>query len=283
MMTTTGSNTTYSFSRLSAFHQCKKEYYLNYAVSVYECKDCGKLFWEQKDQPAHSCPSCGGSSLKVLKKKNNAFAEYGSFVHELMEKTAKGELAEYELLSIYEEEYPVYVPSEFPPNSFTDLAESYYMDGYRFLMNFEGVGEDYETVDVEKHFTADFDGFSLQGFIDLLLKDKDGSFVVWDWKSKKKFASKAEQAKYAHQLYLYSKYVFDTYGVFPKTLIFYHFRADKPTVIKFDEKAYKEALKWASDTVKEIEKNTDYPCTVDDFYCKNLCNWRHVCEHGREE
>lgn len=277
---TTKTGDTYSFSRLSAFNQCRYEYYLNYTVNVYRCSECGRVFWDAAE--GVPCPECGSTDVTHVRRKSNAFAEYGSFIHELMEKTAKGELAEYELLGIYEDEYPLSVPSEFPPNAYADLAESYYMDGYRFLTSFDGIG-DYEIVAVEKHFTVDFDGFQFQGFIDLLLKDNNGDFTVWDWKSKKKFASKAEQAKYAHQLYLYSRYVYDTYGVFPKTLVFYHFRAQKPTIIKFDKKAYDEALKWASDTVKSIEANTEWECKEDEFYCQNLCNWRHVCEHGRSE
>ena len=279
MTMTIGNKNTYSFSRLSAFNQCRYEFFLNYMTGVYRCGKCGQVII---DNAVTTCPACGSTELVRVHKKNNAFAQYGSFVHELMEKTAKGELAEYELLSEYEEDYAVSVPLPFPPNSFVDLAESYYMDGYHFLENFDGVG-DYDIVDVEKHFTVDFDSFCFQGFIDLLLKDRDGNFVVWDWKSKKKFASKAEQKKYARQLYLYSRYVYDTYGVFPKTLIFYHFRADKPTVMDFDRKAYDEALKWAADTVQAIENNTEWNEVQDDFYCTNLCNWRHICRNGEGE
>lgn len=283
-MTSPSNKVRYSFSKLSAYHQCVYQYYLLYFVDIYQCKDCGVLHYVKKHTAAPQCCSnCGCKTLTHLKKENNAFAEYGGFVHELLEKYALNELLESELLDEYEDMYDVYVQHEFPPNNYVDLAESYYNSGYQYLADFEGFDylvDSYKVLGVEEHFVLDFGGFELQGFIDLILEDTNGDIVLVDHKSKKEFKSKAEQKKYARQLYLYSTYIIEKYGKTPKTLIFNHFRKKK-CVIPFNQKDYDEAIKWMRDTVEAIESNEDWISnfTVDDFYCSNLCDWRNVCKY----
>ena len=58
----------------------------------------------------------------------------------------------------------------------------------------------------------------------MILQDKSGEFVVWDWKSKAGFKNETEQKAYARQLYGYSLYVKEKYGHYPKKLCFGMFR-----------------------------------------------------------
>lgn len=130
----------YSFSKLSSFHQCPLQYWYTY------------ISREQGE--------------------NNAFAQYGSFVHSLLERWGKDELAEYELLGEYENKFFDRVTQEFPPNKYTDLSKKYYDDGVQFLSNFEGVDAK-EILGVEEHFEEPIaaadgrDSFIIQGFIDV--------------------------------------------------------------------------------------------------------------------
>ena len=94
----------YSFSKLSSFHQCPLQYWYTYIAR------------EQGE--------------------NNAFAQYGSFVHSLLERWGKDELAEYELLGEYEDKFFDRVTQGFPPNNYTDLSKKYYDDGVQFFFFF---------------------------------------------------------------------------------------------------------------------------------------------------
>lgn len=259
--------TIYSFSRLSSFDECKYCYYLNYVMP--------------KDQRPPN--------------EDNAFNLYGSFVHELLEKFSKGELASWDLLDKYVDEFDIQVNKEFPPNAFADLHDSYYNDGYAFLEGFEGFDDEYETLGVEQPFVVDFGDFKLRGFIDLILRDKKtGGIVVLDWKSKSKFASKKEQSEYARQPYLYSKYIYETYGVWPEKLRFYMFRKDTIVDIPFSMAGYEEAVTWARTQVQKIEskiKDDDgWPYRDDirekdgqlNFFCNFICGYRNSCQYAKE-
>ena len=245
----------YSFSRLSTFEQCPYQYYLNYVLP-------------KEERPP---------------KEDNAFSLYGSFVHELLEKYSLGELASWDLLQIYEDEFDLRVNKDFPPNAYADLRESYFNDGYAFLESFDGFDEEYETLGVEQKFVCDFGDFKLQGFIDLILRDrKTGGIIVQDWKSKSKFANKKEQAHYARQPALYSKYIYETYGVFPTILRFYMFRKGTIVDIPFSEKIYNEAINWASNIVKKIEATDSWYPVKDSWMCTQLCDFRHSCQFADE-
>jgi hypothetical protein len=76
---------------------------------------------------------------------NNAFAQYGSFVHSLLERWGKDELAEYELLGEYEDKFFDRVTQEFPPNKYTDLSKKYYDDGVQFFVKLRGRGCERDT------------------------------------------------------------------------------------------------------------------------------------------
>jgi hypothetical protein len=79
-------------------------------------------------------------------------------------------------------------------------------------------------------------------------------------------------------MYLYSAAVKERFGVFPKNLIFMHFRQNAPVIIPFKEADYFEAWDWAAKTVAEIEAyEGDYPLTDNKYFCKAICNYRNDC------
>lgn len=237
----------YSYSKLSTFHQCPYQYYLNY--------------------------------IERREGENNAFAEYGSFVHSILESYAKGSLSVFELLDKYKDEYIFNITKEFPYNKYKDLAESYYEDGIEFFSNFEGL-EDYKILGVEDKFEEEINNdYILTGFIDLVLEDKDGNLILHDWKSKAGFKNKTELNKYAKQLYLYSIRLKRLYGKFPDKMQFGCFRKQETIQVDFSKEKYEEALKWMDDTVDKIRKCSSYEPKNDMFFCNNLCDFRFTCEN----
>lgn len=235
----------YSFSKLSAFKQCPYGYYLRY----------------------------------VLNKKGigNAFSSYGTLVHSILERYAKGELELWDLSGVFEWEFETAVPEKFPFNKYVVLRDTYYKQGLDFLRSFQGY-EKYKILGVEQQFDRDIDDWTFTGIIDLIIQDPDGKLIIRDYKSKAAFKNDREQFEYARQLYLYSAYVKEKFGRFPDELQFLMFRKQHLVVIPFDPSAYEEAEDWAKGMVKDIREAVDFPSCCDEFYSNNLCNHREYCE-----
>lgn len=237
----------YSFSKLSSFNTCKYGYKLTYIDHV---KGIG-----------------------------NCFSSYGSEVHSIMERYAKGEIELWDLSDIFEWEFESAVPENFPSTKFCpDMRKLYYEQGVDFLKNFPGY-DNCKILEVESAFDHDIDDWTFNGIIDLVLEDKDGNLIIQDYKSKSSFKSKIEQAEYARQLYLYSLHIREKYGKDPDILRFFLFRKNSIIDIKFDPRGVEEALSWARETVRAIRECWDYPPTCEEFYGENLCNHREHCDY----
>lgn len=196
--------------------------------------------------------------LDALPKVGNAFSDWGTYVHSLMEAYFKGKLEFFELSQAYTEGYQDAVVCEFPPNNFCDLAERYYEAGKEYLDRFDGLFEGCEILSVEKRVKINIDDRPFVGVIDLLVRGKDGIYVV-DHKSKSRFKSKRELAQYARQLYLYSLYVKQEYGEWPVKLIFHMVRSGGELVeVPFVETDAMEAKKWFLDTIDAIYKDSNF-------------------------
>lgn len=275
----------YSFSRLSSWETCRWAWYMNYMCDIYQC-ECGNVFPVRKGEDP-VCFKCGGLDAKKIElNKDNAFSQYGTLCHEIIERYAKGELAEYEMLDEYESNFDIAVSEEFPPNAFADLKSSYYNGGYDYFGNFEGfdyITKPYKILGVEKEFETDFGDFKLKGFIDLLLEDGDGNIIIVDHKSKKEIKKKEDKIHYGRQTALYAKWVHDEYGKWPKELVYNLFRSRSLLRIKFTQAVYEEAVEWATKQVKEIEAaiaDENFQWSYDnssDFFCNYLCNFKDIC------
>ena len=159
----------YSFSKLSSFHNCKWGYQLTY---IDHCERC-----------------------------DNAFAQYGSLVHSIMERYAKGKLNLWDLVDVYKREYSG-ITEKFPHSAFCNLEDLYYKQGIQFLSNFSGYDK-YKILEVESEFELEIDDWLFTGIMDLLFEDENGKLILLDYKSKSSFKNKKEKIEYARQLYLY--------------------------------------------------------------------------------
>ncbi len=217
----------------------------------------------------------------------NAFAQFGVFVHGILEQHALNKLAVFELLDAYADGFDKAVSQGFPPNSYCDLRNLYFNDGFAFFQQFDGLidgaGNDYKVLAVEQFIKTPMQGFWFRGYIDLLLKDAKGRLIVHDWKSLGRFKSKEDMKKYRRQLYLYAKWVYEHEKRMPDILQFHLFRKQRIEAFNFQQCDYGEALKWAADSVAEIRACKKYPPSVDPFFCAHLCGYRNVCEWGAGE
>lgn len=248
-------NFTWSFSRLESFYQCPFAWRRSYI-------DCE--------------PKC-----------SNAFAEYGSCVHKILEEYEKGELDIFDLSDEYERRFSNEVVTDFPPNKYSDLRQSYFEKGQRYFEEIDLPVDDITILGVEEKINFTIDDKPFVGFIDLRYKDKDGHMIFMDHKSaslswtKKGQISKSsaeKMKKYKYQQYLYT-IPFIEAGEKVDYLEWNFFNNQKIYRIPWDAKEYDEAVFWAKDTIKLIEAEEDWRPNADYYFCHNLCDHRNFCEY----
>lgn len=240
----------WSYSSVNSYQQCPKQFKLSY--------------------------------IDALPRVDNAFSDWGSFMHHLLEQYFKGELEFYELSQVYEKEYDKHIKCEFPPNKYVNLNESYYTAGKEYFDNFDGDFEECKVLGVEQKVELDINCRSFVGVIDLVLRAPDGTIWLVDHKSKKSFKSKQEEAEYLRQLYLYSIWTKQKYGEYPSQLIFNMFRGGKKVVHNFVEDELKSAIEWFTSTIDSIYKDTEFIACPDEFFCNFLCGVRHHCSYSED-
>lgn len=250
----------WSYSRLTSFEQCKYQFYLNYIVN-----DDSKYMPE-----------------------GNFYAELGTFVHSILEKVFKNELSV--------DDAAQYFVDHFDDNVFYKVKQSIIDKSVEncadYFANLTlGWLKNYEIVGVEQKVGVDINKRPFIGYIDLLLRDKrTGDFTIVDHKSAKyplsKKTGKVLKASehsfqsYKKQMYLYCCAVHELYGVYPKWIVWNHFKDGEYVRIPFDENEYKEAVAWFDSMVRKIHDEEDFGETENFFYCHNLCAFRNSCEYA---
>lgn len=236
---------TWSFSSVNCYAQCPKMFKMSYI-------DC-------------------------LSKSNNAFAEWGSFGHLLLEKYYNGEMEFFELSQAYEGGYRDNVKLSFPPNAHVNLNKSYYEAGKLYFDQFEGGFDDCEILGVEQKINIEVGKYKFVGYIDLILRDPEGNIFICDHKSKSKFKNKKEKREYLHQLYLYSIYIYEKYGVYPSKLVFNMFRVGNFEEEIFSLEELEKSKKWFIKIIETIYLDVTFKSKPDDFFCNWLCSVKHHC------
>lgn len=252
----------YSYSQLSSYHECPFSYYLErVALDEY------------------------GENLEM---EENAFSQVGSIVHELIDDWAKGKIKTERLAFEFEDRYIFGVTCKYPTvlerNNYADKA---FAACKAYFENFDGFS-DYNIIDTEFRFETQINGRKFVGSIDMILEDKKtGELIILDHKSKSARSFKENADEMYKQQYLYSKAVYERFGRWPDILMFNLFKEGGELYQrKFDKATYDEILKWAEDTIAEIESNEEIDWMMrkenrnKDFFCKNICSARKYCFAG---
>lgn len=240
--------------------------------------------------------------VECAERDSSAMAQFGSLMHEILEKYAKGELSIFEISQFYMDNFDKYVTEEFPPNKYVDLRQKYYDAGLDYLDNINLDLDDYEVLGVEHEVQFTIANHEFIGFIDLLLKNKTtGEIIILDHKSasisilkngqvSKKDREHFEQFK--RQLYLYAIPILEKYGRVDK-LVWNLFKEQRFIEIPFNQDEYHAAITWAEDTVSRIEGETEWGLNPEfikareehkfpPFFCTQLCSQRSTCPHKKE-
>lgn len=239
----------YSFSALEQFEQCPYSFYL--------------------------------SRIENKHSKDNAFAQYGTLMHDIINKWALGEIPTENLPFEWEERYPEEVTEKWPAYlEVKGYADKSYEQGYNYLDSFDSF-KDYNIESTEEFFTVDIEGRKFVGVVDMIAYDKNtNELVIIDHKSKSKSAFKSAKKHMYKQLYLYSIYCKEKYGIYPSKLIFNLFKEGTYEIKDFDIEEFEQAKKWCISVIKNIEAFDiiDFLTTKEDkFFCSNLCDAREHC------
>lgn len=121
----------WSYSRIKAFEDCPYRWYLKY--------------------------------IRKLKGKDMFFANYGTFMHKLIELYYLGEKTPKQLCEMYLQDFKSQVTG-FAPNK--KIFVNYFTNGLSYLRNFEPFP--YTPLGVEKQVKFEVDGIPFTGYIDFL-------------------------------------------------------------------------------------------------------------------
>ena len=207
----------------------------------------------------------------------NAFSDYGTFCHKLLEQWAKNEIPAIAQASEYEDHYDDEVTHSFPPFP-KGMPQKYFDAGLSYFESFDGFGEDWEVVASEERFEIDIGGYPFVGVVDLVLRHKEtGELWVIDHKSKSESSMKKELPVFRRQLYTYAIFVKEKYGVDPSKLSFNMFKEGTWIHEDFDIKEYNKTKEWIIDTIESILFEADWLVSPSAYFCRFVCAAFDTC------
>lgn len=236
----------FSYSQISAFSQCPHSFYLEYGLRM-EAAD-------------------------------NAYAQYGTLAHDLLDQYAKGEKQAFELAHAWAERHDKEVTAPYPPFPVGYRDKAFEL-GLSFFENFDGYGDEYDIVASEQRYFTDIGGCRFQGVVDLILRSKTtGRLSIRDHKSKTLASLKRDKTA-VRQLYAYARFIKEQFGEFPADIGFHLFK-EGGLVVKydFDMAAYEETMRWLEDSIALISMETDWEPCYQGHFCQHICGVRAYCE-----
>ena len=229
--------------------------------------------------------------IQGIKGDGNAFAEIGSFGHELCADYLSGKATLDETLSSCVDDFDDRVTYEISEAS----KDKKYFALCDFFASFDedDFESKYEVLGVEKRFKWEIDGHKMVGIADLILKRKsDGKIILVDHKSSGHFLKKDGKPlktmqesfeKYKHQMYMYADAMkkSNDFGCFPDYIVWNHFLDDgQLTIIPFKTEEYEETINWVVDTINKIYECEEFLPHISYIMCNQLCDYRDgYCEY----
>lgn len=240
----------WSYSRISAYENCPYGFFMKY--------------------------------IKKLKGKRLFFSDYGSFIHQIIQKYLTGELRKEELVDYYLSTFRRSVIGKAPSST---IFKNYFSDGIKYLETIPPLGE--ELIGVEKKVSFSVGDKPFVGIIDKVSRTSEG-ICITDNKSRalkersgrrKPTKSDEELDNYLRQLYLYAIAIENEFLEKPKYLIFNCFRTRKQIVEPFRDDDYEQTKVWALGSIKKITETDEWNPKLDAFKCRNLCEFCDLCEY----
>lgn len=248
---------TWSYSRLTSFSDCPYKWFLTY------------LYRDEYGKP--------------LKKQNGFFAEFGTYMHIIMQMYLTGVLPRKSLSTYYVAHFSENVRSKAPNQK---IHHNYFEQGFFYLDNISFPKRN--IIGVEESVVFTFAGKPWTGFIDVV--SDDGQLIITDHKSRtlkprskrsKPTKSDAELDEYLRQLYVYSAAVKNIYGRYPDILEFNCFRSQIMIQEPFQIKQFNEVEQWAGQEIEKITRNDIWQPLPEYWRCNYLCDVCKECEFSK--
>ena len=236
---------------------------------------------------ANSFENChGGFKLTYIdaeERIGNAFSDYGSFVHLILEKYFKDELKLNELADFYQNNYNNYMFNNFPTYP-EGMGANYFTSGKNFFEKFNFDKSLYDIIFIEDYINAKFNNILLTVKPDLILKEKStGKYILIDYKTAKLKTGKAykEQiSEYKRQFLLYSYFLWTEKNIEIKQLKIWFIRDNKEITIDVDVAETMETMDWFETTIRHIKNEKEWKFNnskENSYFCNNLCGVRNSC------
>ena len=203
----------WSYSRLTSFDECPYRWFLSY------------LYRDEFGRP--------------LKKKSGFFAEFGSYIHMIMQMYLDGVLKESDLSTFYVAHFSSNVRSKAP--GFIDL-----------------ISEENGKLIITDHKSR-------------TLKPRSNRASPTK--------SDLELDSYYRQLYVYSAPVKELYDKYPDALEFNCFRSQTMIQEAFREEKFHRMEQWSKKEIEKIIINDDWGAKPDYWRCHYLCDVSGDCEY----
>lgn len=229
--------------------------------------------------------------IDAMPRENNFYAEYGTLIHECLEKYFSGELEMYDLSKYYEDNYNLVVKTPPPPNP-PGMNERYKKEGSLFFDLFYFDKSDYEILLVEDKIDFNLtDSIKFVAKPDLVLKEKaTGKIILYDYKTSAPFRIDKRNGKeivdnkkidgYYTQMFTYT-YALRNYKDMPIDEITLWFpRMDRKVSIPWSLERENQAISWIEETINKIKDEEDFKYNnSNSYFCNNLCSVKTFCEY----
>ena len=264
----------YSYSKLSCFEQCQRQYYYTY----------------------------------ILKKESgdNIYSLAGTALHNSVEAMQLGEIDNKEAEKRFLDELEL--AECFGYEFMSDKIKHNYVESLKhYLRHYKPIDGDVR-IEIEKEFTADFKGHLVKGFIDLLIIHPDNSVDIYDYKSSSIY-DKKKMIEHSKQLLIYSyameqegykvnsvQWAFAKYAkIKTKRSTKNILRCDLDENQEFEEclvsypvteETLQECEDWVCDIIEQIEaKGEDEENWITNcdssFFCNTLCGHCKYCPKAK--
>lgn len=241
---------TWSYSRITSFEDCPYKWFMTY---IYQ----------------------------DIKRKSPFFAEYGTYMHLILQMYLSGVLQRKDLSTFYVMHFRDNVRAKAPSQK---IHQNYFNQGFQYLETLHFPKRKIIGVEEEVHFN--FAGKPFMGYIDVI--SDDGTLIITDHKSRtlkprsgRKEPTKldAELENYFRQLYVYAAAVKETYGKYPDYLEFNCFRSQNIISEPFSIQRFHQVEDWAGSQINQIIRNDDWSAKPDYWRCNYLCDVCSECEY----
>jgi hypothetical protein len=242
-------NMEFSYSRLTSYEMCKQQWLLNY------------IFHEPKQ--------------------SGFFAQYGSFMHSVLEHHLKKEITADEALIFYITNFDKVVTGRAPSEK---IRQTFFSQGLEYFNGLDFPHKD--IISVEEKIEFEISGIPFVARLDVL--SKDNGIILTDNKSHplkpysknhktdpKKYDLELDQ--YMRQQILYAYAIKQKYGFYPDIIELNLFRKKEFIVVEFYEDMLQPVIDWAMSTRESIIKTTEWKPTIEYFPCNFLCDMKSSC------